>query len=575
MRVRNLPFGSLKYNRLRQVLIALTILQNTSKKVIFMSASLKFSLSLIAFAVILSIVLLAPGRLLITTHLGDVFHALDASYRIADGELPHLDFMTPIGLFAFAPFALFLSMGFGPGSALLMGNVLVTALLLPATIWASITRLDGLMRWVFGATIVIFNMAVIYGGVESQTSFAMHYNRWAWSIAFMVLLITLLPNRNGRGDTNFDAVFIGLGLSLLTMLKITYFMAFGGAIFLILLSQKRFRLMIGIAIVGVLSFVALTLALGVDYWFAYADNLIEVANTSLRPYPYRPWVNALGSPDRVVGMFVLTALIIIFRKKGLENEGLVLLILTPAFAYVMYQNWGNDEKWLFILGIYLISVLPKFSGQKLFGQDAQKVMSGAVIVVFTLFVPIMLAMGPSIFRASLFKDKGHRPVPFLNHVDNLWSGGSSGATLGISSAVSGLPDVITADIDADDEEDEIIHQILGEPLPECKMGGNILGARAVVQEHLKDFPETSGQQVLEADILNTLWMFTDIKRTTGGAPWYYGGDAGLEEAAYYLVSFCPMSPKWRSASISAMEDTDWGLDEVGRTSAFILFKIRR
>ena len=42
------------------------------------------------------------GQLLVGKHEGDMLHLLEIVFRMADGEWPHLDFMTPIGFMAFA-----------------------------------------------------------------------------------------------------------------------------------------------------------------------------------------------------------------------------------------------------------------------------------------------------------------------------------------------------------------------------------------------------------------------------------------------------------------------------------------
>ena len=44
------------------------------------------------------------GGLYLGKHEGDTFHLLQIIFRMADGQWPHLDFVTPIGAFAFWPF---------------------------------------------------------------------------------------------------------------------------------------------------------------------------------------------------------------------------------------------------------------------------------------------------------------------------------------------------------------------------------------------------------------------------------------------------------------------------------------
>ena len=76
--------------------------------------------------------LLFPNALVVNGHEGDLLHTLDAAMRLSLGEWPHTGFMTPLGVLAFAPISVFLSMGFGPGTAFRLGMVLVAGVLLPA-----------------------------------------------------------------------------------------------------------------------------------------------------------------------------------------------------------------------------------------------------------------------------------------------------------------------------------------------------------------------------------------------------------------------------------------------------------
>ena len=58
---------------------------------------------LVAVIVVLGSVTLAKGGFYLAKHEGDTLHLLQILFRMASGEWPHLDFMTPIGLLAFAP----------------------------------------------------------------------------------------------------------------------------------------------------------------------------------------------------------------------------------------------------------------------------------------------------------------------------------------------------------------------------------------------------------------------------------------------------------------------------------------
>ena len=72
---------------------------------------------LVAVWAVLGGIALAKGGFFLAKHEGDTFHLLQIVFRMTGGEWPHLDFMTPIGIMAFAPIALFVEMGAGVGKA--------------------------------------------------------------------------------------------------------------------------------------------------------------------------------------------------------------------------------------------------------------------------------------------------------------------------------------------------------------------------------------------------------------------------------------------------------------------------
>ena len=92
---------------------------------------------------------LLKGDFLIAKHEGDTLHLLQIVFRIADGEWPHLDFMTPIGFLAFWPIAIFVKAGFGIGTAIFAGQFLFALALSGPVLWASYSRFPNALAFVF------------------------------------------------------------------------------------------------------------------------------------------------------------------------------------------------------------------------------------------------------------------------------------------------------------------------------------------------------------------------------------------------------------------------------------------
>lgn len=539
-----------------------------------MSVTLRYSLFLIALIGVATGIMLMPGKYVVTFHIGDILHALEASLRIVDGEVPHLDFMTPIGILAFAPISVFLALGFGPGASLVLANMLVSLVLLPAIIRVGTSRLQGSARWIFGAVMVVLLMAFVYGGTNPGVSFSMHYNRWAWAITFLVLITAIWPPRVGRDNPVVDAVLIGGGMAVLALMKMTFFMSFGAVVLVILLMDRQFRLLGFSALVGLAVAAGVTILFGMDYWFAYADNLLQVALHSPRPNPDRPLLQTLVDPDRKLGTLAYLGAIILFRMTGRKRAGLILLLLASAFVYVVYQNWGNEQKWLLFLGLFLAANLPKEGVRSFFGIDARQIGKTLVVVVATTAIPTLLALSSSILGAVQVDEHTMAPYPFAHLEQDIWlrvKGDFVLATTSYHPTEAQLQLARTGN----GNMPFAIHRFQGETLPYCGMYAGFVRYFSEALELISLVPGASGAAVIMADNVNPLWLVSDVARVSGTSPWYYSGTYGFENADYFLVPSCPLLSGSRKESLQAMESTDWTFTEVGRSDQFLLYKIER
>ena len=69
-------------------------------------------------------------------------------------------------------------------------------------------------------------------------------------------------------------------------------------------------------------------------------------------------------------------------------------------------------------------------------------------------------------------------------------------------------------------------------------------------------------------------MFGKTRPLIGGAPWYYGGEAGMSKADFVLVPLCPVTPEARSLALKQIsaDSGKFDLHEVTRNNLFILLK---
>ncbi len=531
--------------------------------------SLTFAGFLLAFFALDLLLLAWPESLMITGHEGDLMHMLDAALRMVDGERPHLDFMTPIGILGFAPVAGMLALGFPVGKATLLAGAGLLALMLPVIWWLGATRLSRGQAYYFAVVMVVTMMAVIYGSGSSAISLSMYYNRWGWSIAFLVLVTVLFKPQRMLGEGWVAPLVIGLGMAALAMLKVTFFAPLLPALVLILLAQKQGGLLLRALAVGVFTGVALLGWLGLDFFTAYLNDLLAV----LRPESARANTGVslqaiIAGPRTIITSFVLFAALLLFRKSGQMGQGLVVLILAPAFAYITYQNWGNDPKWLHLFVLYMWANLPSAEAKPVFRVPARQGALALIVAALTVIFPSLLTMATSPVRVAFVNTtEGFTKLRLNGGVSDIWLPEGRIADLYALQAVPGWP-TLTPKLEP--------VTIADYTFPDCRLDPNTLVPQYLgMAQQIEALDGVRGRPVLVADVLNALWLIGDVGRVHGAAPWYYGDASGLSGAEYLAVPLCPSKPTLRAAMVARAQAGGYGLEEVQRTELMVLYALTK
>ena len=524
---------------------------------------------MLAFFAIDLLLLMLPSKLMITGHEGDLMHLADAALRMASGERPHIDFMTPIGILGFAPVAGFLALGVPIGKATLLAGASILALMLPIIWWVAATRFSKGQAYYFASIMVITMMAVVYGGGSNAISLSMYYNRWGWSIAFLVLATILFAPHRKLGETWVAPLVIGLGMATLAMLKMTFFVPLFLALPIILLAKKQGRLLLKAVVVGLVAGGAALLILGPDFFLAYLGDLLAV----MRPESSR--VNTgvslsdlVASSKTIVTSIILFAALILFRKTGHMHQGLVVLVLAPTFAYITYQNWGNDPKWLHLVILYIWVNLPNADAKNVFGLPGRQGALALIVAAITISIPSVFSMATSPIRVALaLKTDGFIKVEMIDGTSDIWLPERKATNIYGVEAMSGWPTLSP-------HLEPLI--IAGRQFPDCSLeGSTILGLYSGMAAQLEASESVRGRPVLVADVLSFLWIMGDIDRVKGAAPWYYGDDSGVAGAEFIAVPFCPAKPALRSAMMGEIEKGGYELSEVLQTELMVLYRISK
>jgi len=541
---------------------------------------------LIAAAIVLAIAMAVmpflKGVLIIGKHEGDTLHLADIVLRMADyGQLPHLDFMTPLGIMSVWPIVLFVKAGLGFGMAFAAAQALVAALLIGPILRVALTRFTGWTAWAYTGFTITMILALVHGEANAAISLSMHYNRWAWALAYIAIPLAMLEPLGPRRPW-LDGALIGLAFALMLTVKITYAAALFPAVLLALLLRRDFKAILSALIVGLAVMALMTAWLGMEYWAAYLRDLLSVANSTTRAAPGEPLTGVIASPAYLGGSLALLATVIFLRQSGRKIEGLVLLLLAPAFVYITYQNYGNDPKWLVMVGLLAIGVRPAMSITNSVGWPLRQALLVSGVIMLALSLPTVLNMTWSPLR--LIADERPNQVPLLSRAkqgqDVLVSAPRLYRALvtvpedGPGAPYEAYADSYRSKKDADAAEEASAYDPFvfnGEALPSCSMSA---GFNAWFETAADDLMQQglSGKSVLVADLFSALWLYGDFKPVEGGAPWYYAGAPGLENADYVLVPLCPTDETRRNDILKAALAEGWTFDQVSRNQIYILLK---
>ena len=538
----------------------------------FRSSPWRLAALLISVVLVLGGLPLLKGGFYIGKHEGDTLHMAEIVLRMARGEWPHLDFMTPIGLLAMAPITWFVEMGAGIGHAIFYAQILVAMTLLPAAVWVAHSRLSGWVAAAYGVFVMILCLALVHGEAERSVSISMHYNRWAWAIAYVVIpLVMLVPKVGPRPAV--DGAIIGLGMAALVLIKATYFISLAPAILIGLLARRRWGTLGAAAVAGLLVAGLVTVLAGPQFWMAYLNDLRMVAGSDMRPQPGEPFAVITAAPAYMGGSLALIAAVIFLRQAGRLTEGMMLLFLTPGFFYIVYQNFGNDPQWLPLLAILAFTLRPEAGVTNSLGWDMRQTLTLTAILAMAFGFPSAVNLAYSPVRHMAADTEKTRPLisGLAAHSD----------ILAKASRIYGVLETHASDEDgepfaayrpmSDRKEQSMLN---GEELPYCEqLSGPVAWFETVARD--LEAAGYAGKRILVADLFSSFWLFGNFEPVPAAAPWYYGGLSGVANADYIVVPLCPESVGARAAMLKALTNGGYTLTEKRRNAVYILIEAKR
>lgn len=509
----------------------------------------------------------------VTLYEGDAQHLVDIVLRMAlFGELPHRDFMTPLGVLGFAPIAGVVRLGLSFGPAFLAAQALVAALLFGPMLRVALSRFPGGLAWLYGACVLVLCLGLVHGETVPGLALSMHYNRWAWALAYLALPLALLAPI-GRQRPVLDGALLGTAMAMLVLLKVTYFVAFAPAMLLGLMARRDGAGLLAAVLAGLAVAGLATALLGVDFWVGYLHDLRAVAGSQTRAAPGDDFATVMTGPKYFAATVLVLVAVIFLRQAGERAAGLVLLLLVPGFLYVTYQNFGNDPQWLSLLGLVALALRPAEALTNGLGWRLRPALFGVGLAALVLGAGPMQNLLLSPLRAATMSREGLMPMlparpeaaGLLLRTEHAYGLQRRLSGFGAGSALASLG----AQVPEKDREKPVV--LNGETLPLCTLE---LGGQGWFEGGAADLRAAGydGSAILVADLLSGLWLYGDFRPVEGAAPWYYAGAPGIAAADHLLVPLCPMQPKYTATMLKAIAEAGWRLEEERRTADYILLR---
>ncbi|ANK93018.1 hypothetical protein AMK01_CH03606 [Rhizobium sp. N6212] len=270
---------------------------------------------------ILACLLALPGRTATTKYVNDLFVFLDGAHRIARGQVPNVDFHSPLGPLTFYIPAAGYGLSGNMGGAMPAGMAIVVLLL--AVIAAEIV--GSRMHKAFGLPLAIFLLLIAAAPANpgeriGELTFAMFYNRIGWA-SLSLLLVMYLPRLPAAGNSKaVDAACASLLVLLMLYTKITYGVV-GLAFLLFMLFDRRQIGWVTLAL-GMIAFSIITIEIIWRGEFNYlADLRLSAKNSG--------------------GVLTLTALGHLVRNNLADllvylTVALIVLNLTPSYRHLLF-----------------------------------------------------------------------------------------------------------------------------------------------------------------------------------------------------------------------------------------------
>ncbi len=353
------------------------------------------------------IMALAPDLAINYTH-HDMFIPLDAAWRTLQGQWPHTDFYTPIGLAYFWLHGAAAWLWGMDGKVVIRANLLALPFVLIPALVLAWRRIDALyaILFIMLLTVLVTAPTFVDGPLRVIAELA-DYNRIGAAICAVAAVWALCPRRPPvRWAAFAEPVLLGLLMLILLYLKLTFFALAVVIVGVGCLVEARFwRQAAGaaaVALAGVLALEAVHPGLMLSY---LADiRRAGAANTQIIRYFY-----TLDALSINLGLCLVIGLLACAIFAGDRRQGRAMagfLVVTAACVAIATQNFGGTSAPLIVLMLLLAQRLAgSFEGAAALMRPLLQAVSVTVAVMAA--TPFLLTQAEgAVYQSLMPRSKG-------------------------------------------------------------------------------------------------------------------------------------------------------------------------
>ena len=187
-----------------------------------------FSLLLIGIIASLSLILVSIGTPPVSAFPTDVTILLDSGWRLINGQMPHTDYYSPLGIFNSLPIAFGMKISSPSASAIAYGNVLLLVIFTPWAWFIARSRFSAVNAFLLALFMgVLLVTPRPLGKLIQETSYAMLYNRQGFVLLSLLFVEIFVPPHTPVKPKPKNIFLSGLSsgvlLALLFYCKVNYF----------------------------------------------------------------------------------------------------------------------------------------------------------------------------------------------------------------------------------------------------------------------------------------------------------------------------------------------------------------